>query len=284
MTAPRLKIAITGASGFLGRCVIKQLLGQRVSIVAVTRNKANLSDFLGKIDIVEFDLCNVNQTTYNLLGKPDVLLHLAWDGLPNYNSLHHFDSELPRQYNFLRAMVAGGLASLVVVGTCFEYGMQSGSLSETIETVPTNPYGYAKDALQKQLNYLKKNSHFNLTWARLFYVYGEGQSTFSLLSQLKKAIDDKETYFNMSGGEQLRDYLSVHKATNYLVALLFKQQDIGIINICSGKPQSVRSLVETWIADNQWDIRLNLGVYDYPSYEPLAFWGDQKKLNKVLEC
>lgn len=278
-----MKIALTGASGFIGRHVLRELLERDISVVAITRENTQLAEYEGRVQIVELDLANVGKHTFDQLGRPDVLLHLAWDGLPNYRSLYHFEHELPRQYNFLNQMVAQGLSSLVVTGTCFEYGMQSGPLTEDEKTRPANPYGFAKDVLRQQLEYLKQQSSYNLTWVRLFYMYGEGQPETALLPQLKKAVAEGEQQFNMSGGEQLRDYLPIGDVARYLVILALKQQDIGLINICSGKPQSVRGLVEQWLVENNWDIKLNLGHYPYPDYEPMAFWGDRQKLNALLE-
>ena len=213
---------------------------------------------------------------------PDILIHLAWDGLPNYKSLHHFETELPRQYHFLKSMIDAGLPSLLSIGTCFEYGMQSGALAADILTKPNNPYGYAKDALRKELEFLKASSHFNMTWARLFYLYGEGQPATSLYPQLQEAVLRGDKVFNMSGGEQLRDYLSVAEVTRQISQLALAQQDRGVINICSGKPVSVRRLVEQWISDNGWDIELKLGYYPYPDYEPMAFWGYRDRLEDSL--
>jgi len=278
-----MRIALTGASGFIGRHVLRELLERDIAVVAITRDNTQLAEFEGRVQIVEFDLANVGEHTFDHLGRPDVLLHLAWDGLPSYRSLYHFEHELPRQYNFLHQMVAQGLRSLVVTGTCFEYGMQSGPLTEDEKTRPANPYGFAKDVLRQQLEYLKQQRSYSFTWARLFYTYGEGQPETSLLPQLKKAVAQGVQQFNMSGGEQLRDYLPIGDVARYLVILALKQQDIGLINICSGKPQSVRGLVEQWLVENNWDIKLNLGHYPYPDYEPMAFWGERHKLNAVLE-
>jgi len=54
------------------------------------------------------------------------------------------------------------------------------------------------------------------------------------------------------------------------------------LNICSGKPISVRQLVEKNILEAKAKIKLNLGYYPYANYEPMAFWGDATKLQKVL--
>ncbi len=278
-----LKIAVTGASGFIGRHVLAELARQSVGrIVAITRAATRLADADSSVQVVEMDLAQADADSYERLGRPDVLIHLAWDGLPNYRSLHHFETELPRQYRFLKALIEGGLPALLVAGTCFEYGMQSGALSENLTPLPSNPYGYAKDALRRQLEFLRAIQPFALTWVRLFYLYGEGQSPGALYSQLRAAVMRGDTIFNMSSGEQLRDYLSVDEAARFIVELAVRRDDQGIVNLCAGQPISVRRLVENWIQQNAWDITLNLGHYPYPDYEPMAFWGDSLKLEACL--
>lgn len=277
-----MKVALTGASGFIGRHVLAELARQPVAVTAVTRNAAKLADVARNVRVVEMDLTSPHADDYERIHRPDVLIHLAWDGLPNYNSLHHFETELPRQHLFLKGLVEAGLPALLVTGTCFEYGMQSGALSEELMPLPNNPYSYAKDALRRQLEFLRGKYFFALVWARLFYMHGEGQAENSLWSQLKRAVERGDKVFNMSGGEQLRDYSPVSKVAAALVALALRQADIGVVNICSGTPVSVRTLVESWLRENGWKIELNLGHYAYPDYEPMAFWGDPQKLKNIL--
>lgn len=277
-----MKIAVTGASGFIGQHIVAELQRQSISVVLVVRNSLSLPVSLANHHIAIIDLQNPPLDSYELMGSPDVLIHLAWGGLPNYKSLHHFEEELPQQFQFLKMVIKSGLKNLVVAGTCFEYGMQSGALAEDTIAQPTNPYGFAKDTLRSQLEYLQQIENFNLTWARLFYLYGDGQAETSLLSQLKRAVEHGDKSFNMSGGEQLRDYLPVTEVAQYLVSLAIMRQDYQIINVCSGKPISVRKLVEDWIKQNDWSINLNLGYYPYPDYEPMAFWGDRSKLNTKI--
>lgn len=151
--------------------------------------------------------------------------------------------------------------------------MQSGPLSTDMPAQPSNPYGFAKDALRQQLAFLKTTNPFNLTWARLFYLYGDGQSSASLYSKLKEAVVRGDQVFDMSGGEQLRDYLPVQEVARRIVSMSIDGASQGVVNICSGKPISVRRLVEQWLAEHHWKIELNLGFYPYPDYEPMAFWG-----------
>ncbi len=273
-----MKIAVTGATGFIGRHVLQELARHAVEVIAISRHARHGS---GEVHL---DIQTAASDVFERIGRPDALIHLAWSGLPNYRSLHHFEQELPAQYRFLNNLVSGGLNNLVVAGTCFEYGMQSGPLREDLPVLPDNPYGFAKDCLRRQLEFLRATHPFKLTWARLFYLHGEGQAASSLLPLLRQAVARGDKVFDMSGGEQLRDYLPVGEVARGLVALALKQADHGVVNLCSGQPVSVRKLVEGWIAENNWSIELNLGHYPYPDYEPLAFWGDRRKLDALLEA
>lgn len=274
-----MKVVVTGATGFIGNHVLERLKQEPVSITAVGRNRSRWN---GIGNFVEMDLGCPPPVAYAKLGYPDVLLHLAWEGLPNYNSLHHYETELPKQYTFLKLMIEAGLPRLVVVGTCFEYGIQNGLLSETSLMHPNCPYGFAKYTLYQQLEYINALNSTEMTWARLFYLWGNGQPESSLFPQLVASVTRGEPVFNMSGGEQLRDFLPVSHVADYLVRMALDPRAIGVINVCSGKPVSVRSLVERWISENHWNIDLNLGFYPYLDHEPMAFWGDNSKLNKLL--
>lgn len=271
---------MTGGTGFLGRHLIAELDAREISATMLSRS-TEVPPFLAGKKVVVCDISEPPEDLYQRLGSPDVLIHLAWGGLPNYRSLHHLNVELPRQYDFLRTLISGGLRNLLVAGTCFEYGMAYGPLAEDALTRPTNPYGYAKNALREQLEFLQGEHDFSLTWARLFYMYGEGQAAGSLWSQLKRALDSGEDKFPMSGGEQLRDYLPVGRVVHEMTDLALACRNEGVVNICAGAPVSVRSLVESWIADDGRKIELQRGAFAYPDYEPFAFWGDRSKLDAI---
>jgi len=275
-----MKVAVTGASGFLGGHVLGELAQHReVEVIAMTRRRLPAGAAAREVAI---NLEEPPADAYEQLGRPDVLIHLAWSGLPNYRSPTHFEPQLGQQYRFLKNLVAAGLPSLLCTGTCFEYGMRSGELFETMPADPTNPYGFAKDALRRQLEFLRATQPFKLTWTRLFYMYGAGQPASSLYPLVMAAGQRGDRSFPMSLGEQLRDYLPVGQIARNIVLLALRAPDSGIVNICSGKPIAVRRLVEGWLAEQKWDMQLELGRYPYPDYEPLAFWGSSRKLASLL--
>lgn len=279
-----IKVAVTGASGFIGQHVLACLARYPVKTIAITRQSSLKGTVFSQVETVQLDLQNTSHCSMSALGNPDILIHLAWEGLPHYMSLHHFEEELPKHYFFLKNLAESGLTSIVVAGTCFEYGLKSGCLNEEMEVSPYTSYGLAKNMLYRQLAHLKAVHSFTLTWARLFYLLGTGQSASALLPTLQTSAERGDKFFKMSGGEQLRDYLNVQDAAQMLVALALKKKDFGVVNICSGKPISVRKLVEDFIDHHQLDIKPVLGFFDYPPYEPMAFWGDNTKLKACLRA
>ena len=269
----------------MGRHVVPELLarGHRVHAISRDSEKAESMPWWGRVRHTAADIHQSDLDIVAECGLPDVLIHLAWPGLPHYGALSHFEDTLPADYRFIRRMVFSGVKQVLITGTCFEYGLQNGCLSEEMPTVPVTPYGLAKDSLRKSLEMLQKVHPFTLQWVRLFYLYGPGQNQKSLLSQLDAAIDRGDPVFRMSGGEQLRDYLTVEEVARRIVLVAGHPECHGIINCCSGRPVSVRRLVEEHISRKGADIELELGYYPYPEYEPMAFWGDEFQTQGIFK-
>lgn len=279
-----MNVLVTGATGFIGNHTVVRLLERGHCVTAVARNgeRATALPWHGRTTFIAADIHDPSTAERLQPSAFNAVIHLAWPGLPNYKALAHLETTLPAECAFLKDLVTAGVPHILVAGTCFEYGLQSGCLAESAPPQPVTPYGIAKNTLRCYLEALKEHYPFRLQWARLFYLRGNGQNPKSLLPQLDAAIDRGDRLFAMSGGEQLRDYLPVESVAAHLVALIEHPEFDGIVNVCSGRPMSVRRLVEERIAARGASIELQLGHFPYPDYEPMAFWGDAAKLDMVL--
>src|SRR3954447_20929037 len=109
-----MRVAVTGARGFIGRHVVGELARRDVEVIATERpDIVRERPAAANVRWVALDMARLPDDPFAALANPDVLLHLAWNGLPNYRSLHHFESELPRQYAFLSGVIRRGLPALV---------------------------------------------------------------------------------------------------------------------------------------------------------------------------
>lgn len=281
-----MKILVTGATGFIGRYVVETLLarGHDMVATATSAEKAGQESWYSRVTFVPHVIGAElpGEPLFQKFHCPDVLVHLAWTGLPNYGKLFHFEEVLPKQYFFLKTLIEGGLKDLTVTGTCFEYGKREGALTEDMCPLPANPYAIAKNCLRLFLESLQRHFPYHLKWVRLFYMYGSGQSPNSILSQLDKALTAGDAVFNMSPGDQLRDYLPVEDMADLIADIATQQVVEGCINGCSGRPIAVTDLVEQHLQRHGATIALNKGFYSIPEYEAKNFWGDTEKLSRII--
>jgi dTDP-6-deoxy-L-talose 4-dehydrogenase (NAD+) len=266
------RVIVTGATGFLGSKVIPLLLSNNNKVLVIGRCHQRVMDkaWSGDVEFMQFDM---NKSIPKLEIDIDTsLIHLAWDGLPNFSSMHHIETNLPNSYRLIRDLVSMGVHRVTVAGSCAEFGNQNGELSSMDATFPSNAYALAKDFLRKSLTELQNSLPFELVWGRLFYLYGEGQSPYSILPMLDAAVAQGMNAFRMSSGTQLRDYLPVETAAQMLVDLHVGNLQ-GPFNVSSGIPISILTLVENRLKETGAKIHLELGAFPDSESEPTAFWG-----------
>ncbi|EHK64518.1 nucleoside-diphosphate-sugar epimerase/reductase [Achromobacter arsenitoxydans SY8] len=239
-----------------------------------SKEKARQHAWYKHVDFHEIDLLGNSSGFMPLPGSR--LMHLAWSDLTDFRSLSHLETSLPSNYRFIKHMVEHGVQTVLVAGTCLEYGHLCGPIRPETDPQPVLPYAAAKNMLHQQLQHLQHQQNFLLKWVRLFYMYGSGQNPRSVLAQLDAAIDRGDSTFRMSGGEQLRDYLPVEDVAAGLVKQL-ESPGQGPSHVCSSTPISIRRLVEERIRQHGVKMELELGYYPYPDYEPMAFWGANNK-------
>lgn len=280
------KVLVSGSTGFVGDYVVKELLKRGHEIVATSAhlNNAIQKGWYPYVTYIPFNFAQYDENIdyFSLFGNPDILIHLAWEGLPNYKDQFHVEVNFPRHLAFLTNLIRNGLKDLTVSGTCLEYGKQEGCLIEELPSRPETSYAVSKNLLRLALEQLQPQFPFNFKWIRLFYMYGKGQNPNSLFSQLENAIKNGSTAFNMSGGEQKRDYLKVEEVAENITSIALQTKIKGIINCCSGIPITIKELVSQFIEEKHSSIKLNFGYYPYTDYEPMSFWGDKTKLNSII--
>jgi dTDP-6-deoxy-L-talose 4-dehydrogenase (NAD+) len=140
-----------------------------------------------------------------------------------------------------------GVGHVVGIGTCFEYELTEAPLSVDAPLRPASLYAATKVALYHTLTALFAGSGTLFSWARLFYLHGDGEAAGRLVPSIRDSLARGEVAA-LSIGTQVRDFLDVQTAGAMLATLVDTRQP-GAINICSGRPVTVRQLAER-IADD----------------------------------
>ena len=117
-----------------------------------------------------------------------------------------------------------------------------------------------------------------MQWIRLFYVFGSNQNPKSLFPSLKHSINKKEKFFNIAKGRICRDFVPVEDVARYIIHLCSNPDLNGIINCCSGKPLTIRNFVKKYANKRKSRIKVKIGKFQKPKFEPLSFWGSTSKM------
>lgn len=274
-----MKILVTGAGGFLGRGIVKKLLDNGVDVIATDVQNNNIDQ---RAEIKIGDIFSL-QKPYEYFGKPDVLLHLAWRNGFVHNAETHIE-DLPKHDAFVKKMIDEGVKKCVVMGTMHEIGFIEGSIDENTPCKPMTLYGIAKNALRQSLELYTENKKVDFMWLRGYYIVSNDANGASIFSKIVQAVNNGQIEFPFTMGINQYDYLDYEDFCKMTVASVLQNEVLGIINICSGRPEKLSDRVERFIKENNYDINLKYGFFPDRPYDSKAVWGNDNKIRKIMNC
>jgi dTDP-6-deoxy-L-talose 4-dehydrogenase (NAD+) len=246
-----MKILVTGASGFVGRHVISNLLDKQIAIRAIVRTgKENFFKNKNlKLELVTTDDLFKESTNWFVeqCKGIDIIMHLAWFVEPEkyLQSLKNIDC-LMGSLRFAQAAIKAKIKRFVGIGTCFEYDLSGGILSINTPLNPLSLYAYTKAVLYKELSKEFFERSVEFCWCRLFYLFGEGEDKRRLVPYIHNKLSKGETV-ELTNGNKILDYLEVCEASQMIAEIALSDRH-GPFNICSGKPITIKELADQ-IAD-----------------------------------
>ena len=272
-----MKILITGANGYLGQGIVKSVLDLGHTVVAADVNVSNVDKRAAAVEADIFDL----DDPFEYLGRPDVLLHLAWrDGFVHYSDAHIDD--LPKHFMFIKQMADAGVKHIAVMGSMHEIGFFEGSINENTPCHPTTPYGIAKNALRDLTQMICRQRKIEFQWLRGYYIVGNSLFGSSIFSKITAAVQEGKKEFPFTLGQNQYDFIDYPDFCAQVAAAVSQTKVNGIINICSGHPEKLADRVERFISDNKYDIKLKYGAFPDRPYDSQAIWGDRSKIDRIM--
>src|SRR5258708_2813658 len=172
----RVTVLVTGAAGFVGSQVVRQLVASGIDVAAMVRPgsaRPRLRGLEGKVQLLEADVADTEAiATWLAKYRPDSCIHAAWYAEPGkyLDSPLNLDS-LRSSLALLENLAKAGCKHDVRGWTCFEYETGSTPLDEDSPTRPLTPYAAAQLAFPQGAAPPAKHIDIGLAVARLCYLY-----------------------------------------------------------------------------------------------------------------
>ena len=239
-----------------------------------TASASRLPDGLDNVDVHESDDLFAEtaawwETVCDGIGR---VVHLAWIATPGcYLTAPENLDCLEGTLALAKGAARAGVAKFLGIGTCFEYDLSGGVLSIETPLRPATPYAGAKAAAFQALSQWLPAQGVAFLWARLFYLYGEGEAPRRLVPYLRGQLAAGERA-DLSSGRQIRDFLDVREAAALLINALYSDAE-GAFNLCSGVPITVRQLAERIAEEYGQRDLLNFGARPDNLVDPVCVLG-----------
>lgn len=276
-----MRYLVTGGTGYVGVHVVAALLKKGHEVVIASRHTCD--NLPSETSFVAIDVLNSDEHIFERTGKPDVLIHLAWEDGFSHASTNHLDN-LHKHIQFLKHMFAGGLKHVVGIGTMHEIGYHVGPVCEFTPTFPQHAYGIAKNHLRLVQTLLCREFGAIDQWIRCFYILGDDHLNNSIFSKMLRAEGEGRESFPLNTGELLYDFIHVVELGDMIADVSGQCEVTGVINCCSGNPISLKTMVHNFISQNGLKLKPLWGEFPIRPYDSRAIWGDIQKLQLALSA
>jgi len=273
-----VRIFVTGATGFIGSHFVNHALSAGHDVVALRRSVESRPRIVLAREPAWLTR-SMEQISQRDLAGMDVVVNLAAAGISPRSSpwdeLLQWNVVVPTKLLLIAA--SAGVSRFVAAGSCLEYGRAGGRyefIPPDAPLEPTGAYAASKAAAGLLFCTIAAEKKLQLSYLRLFSVFGVGQHEGNLWPMIRRAALAGEN-LALTPGEQVRDFIEVERvAAELLTVARDEAVEPGrprVRNVGSGRPQTVRQFAEHWWREFGAQGKLLLGELPYRSDEVMRY-------------
>ena len=240
------RVLITGASGFIGQFVLKEMLkNEDIDFFAIdTRKIPNIS--IEKLELVSL-LDKEKLMEIIKRYKPNIIIHLAAIALVTHDNVGEiYNVNVQGTENLLEVTqeYCDKGTRVILASTAGVYGNQNvDKYREDLSYNPANHYSYSKMITEYISKQYKED--LDIVTIRPFNIIGVGQSEKFLVPKLVEHFADKKEKLSVGNISSFRDYVDVEYCAEVIMELISRKKlDFDILNICSGIPTNGEMIIQ----------------------------------------
>jgi len=232
------RVAVTGATGFLGSHVLQELRRTGADVVAVVdRNRMSRREALTEmVETFPFDRPNELVSAVKA-ARPDYVIHLHAVVTTERNAAavkNTLETNLLPSLDLLVACGEMNVQRLILMGSGEEFGPVTGPFHDHTIADPPSPYGASKAAVTGYAKMFHNAFQLPVVVLRPSVVYGPSQGPRMLIPQVMHALAEGRE-IGVTEGRQTRDFIYVEDvARGILCALVAQGIDGHSYNLASG--------------------------------------------------
>ena len=287
-----IKVTVTGACGFIGSHLTKQLIERGFHVVGVDCLDDNLysrsvkeSRLKALKQLSNFDFANINIATddldssisdskfvFNLAAIPGQVL--SWKLFDKY-----VESNILGTKKVIDSCIRNKVTKIIHASTSSVYGKFSVG-DELQDTKPISPYGITKLAAENLLFALTSSNNLDFTILRYFSVYGPGQRPDMAIQRFLTAIKMGQEINITGDGTQKRDITYVQDVVEATISASSITEKKQIFNISGGKQFTLNQIIDECF--NVSGLKSKINYIDRPIGDQEETFGDISKAQKLL--